>query len=90
MRELIEKVREKFGFEVKDMADAWRLVEWLEERGWVVYIITAKGRKQVDAWHPNYGTLFAQFGESPNFESILEGILTVSLLAKEIEEKGTL
>ncbi|AEO14044.1 hypothetical protein [Thermococcus sp. AM4] len=88
MDELIGKVREKFGFEVKDMADAWRLVEWLEEREWVVYIITAKNRKQVDAWHPRYGTLFAQFGEVPNFGSIFEGILTVALLAKELEEKG--
>ncbi|MCD6523877.1 MAG: hypothetical protein J7K48_02615 [Thermococcus sp.] len=88
MEDLIGKVREKFGFEVEDMADAWKLVEWLEEKGWVVYIITAKDRKQVDAWHPRYGTLFAQFGEVPNFGSILEGILTVALLAKEIEENG--
>ncbi|WP_297063477.1 hypothetical protein [Thermococcus sp.] len=90
MEELIGKVREKFGFEVENMADAWKLVDWLEERGWVVYIITARDRKQVDAWHPNYGTLFAQFGETPNFGSILEGILTVALLAKELEEKGTI
>ncbi|WP_297480479.1 hypothetical protein, partial [Thermococcus sp.] len=89
MEELIGKVREKFGFEVENMADAWKLVDWLEERGWVVYIITARDRKQVDAWHPNYGTLFAQFGETPNFGSILEGILTVALLARELEEKGT-
>ncbi|MEO2152101.1 MAG: hypothetical protein ABGW50_05540 [Thermococcus sp.] len=90
MEELIGKVREEFGLEVKDMADAWKLVEWLEEREWVVYIITAKNRKQVDAWHPRYGTLFAQFGEVSNFGSILEGILTVALLAKELEEKGTI
>jgi hypothetical protein len=88
--ELIEKVREKFGVSVENMADAWKLVEWLEERDWVVYIITAKNRKQVDAWHPSYGTLFAQFGEVPNFESIFEGILTVALLAKELEESGHL
>ena len=88
MEELIGKVREKFGFEVENMADAWKLVDWLEERGWVVYIITARDRKQVDAWHPNYGTLFAQFGKTPNFGSILEGILTVALLAKGLEEKG--
>ncbi len=88
MEELVEKVREKFDLEVNDMADAWKLVEWLEEKGWVVYIITAKDRKQVDAWHPRYGTLFAQFGEVPDFGSILEGVLTVALLAKELEEKG--
>ncbi|WP_457742585.1 hypothetical protein [Thermococcus sp.] len=88
MEDLTEKIREKFGFRVNDMADAWRLVDWLEERGWVVYIITAKNRKQVDAWHQKYGTLFAQFGEVPNFRSIFEGILTVALLAKELEEKG--
>ncbi|MFA4647224.1 hypothetical protein P8X24_08250 [Pyrococcus kukulkanii] len=88
MEELIKEVREKFGIEVRNMEDAWRLVEWLEERGWVVYIITAKDRKQVDAWHSSYGTLFAQFGEIPNFPSILEGILKVALLAKKLEEEG--
>lgn len=90
MNELVDKIREKFGFDVSNMADAWKLVEYLEGKGWVVYIITARDRKQVDAWHQNYGTLFAQFGEVPNFESVLEGILTVALLAKELEEKGAI
>ncbi|WP_297506630.1 hypothetical protein [Thermococcus sp.] len=92
MEELLEKVREKFGIEVaeNDMGSAWKLVERLEEKGWVVYIITGRGRKQVDAWHENFGTLFAQFGENPNFRSVFEGILTVALLAKELEEKGVL
>ena len=93
MNELFERVKEEYGVEIRngdDMTNAWKLVDWLEERGWVVYIITAKDRKQVDAWHPNYGTLFAQFGETPNFGSILEGILTVALLVKELEEKGTI
>jgi len=90
MEELTERVRGEFGFEVRDMKDAWKLVEWLEENGWVVYIITSRDRKQVDAWHPNYGTLFAQFGKTPNFGSIMEGILTIALLAKDLEKKGLL
>ncbi len=88
MEELVEKVKREYGIEVRDeddMTNAWRLVKILEEKGWIVYVITGKGRKQVDAWHPSFGTLFAQFGESPNFGSIVEGILTVALLAKELE-----
>ena len=93
MRELFKRVKEEFGVEIRnenDMTNAWKLVEVLKEKGWGVYIITARGREQVDAWHANYGTLFAQFGEVPNFGSVLEGILTVALLAKELEEKGTI
>ncbi len=93
MEELFAKVKEEYGIEIRDendMTNAWRLVEALKERGWVVYIITAKGREQVDAWHPDYGTIFSQFGESPNFESTLEGILTIAVLARELEKNGTL
>ncbi|AMQ19460.1 hypothetical protein [Thermococcus peptonophilus] len=91
MNELFEKIREEFGIEIKgkkDMTNAWKLVEMLEEKGWVVYIITAKGRKQVDAWHPNFGSLFAQFGENPDFGSVLEGICNVALLVRELEKHG--
>nr|WP_209477641.1 hypothetical protein [Thermococcus stetteri] len=91
MNELFEKIREEYGIEIKDegdMTNAWKLVEILEEKGWVVYIITAKGRKQVDAWHPNFGSLFAQFGETPGFGSILEGICNVALLVRELERYG--
>ncbi|WP_297487179.1 hypothetical protein [Thermococcus sp.] len=91
MEGLFERIREEYGVEIRDgedMTGAWRLVESLKERGWVVYIITGKGREQVDAWHPNFGSLFAQFGETPNFGSVLEGICTTALLVKELEKKG--
>jgi lauroyl/myristoyl acyltransferase len=91
MEDLIQRVREEYGVEIKnekDMTSAWKLVETLEEKGWVVYIITGKGRKQVDAWHPNFGSLFAQFGENPGFSSILEGICNVALLVRELEKHG--
>ena len=93
MRELIEKVREEYGVEIKDendMTSAWRLVEILKDKGWVVYVITAKGREQVDAWHPSYGSLYAQFGEIPLFRSIVEGICVTALHVRELEKDGTL
>ncbi|NJF25643.1 hypothetical protein [Thermococcus sp. Bubb.Bath] len=91
MNELFDKVREEYGIEIRDegdMTSAWKLVEVLKEKGWVVYIIAAKGREQVDAWHPNFGSLFAQFGETPNFESVLEGICNIALLVRELENNG--
>lgn len=92
MSELFEKVKEAYGIEIhdeSDMTNAWKLVEILKEKGWVIYVITAKGREQVDAWHPAFGSLFAQFGESPGFKSVLEGICNVALLIRGLEENGT-
>jgi len=92
MSELFEKIRAEYGVEIEDendMTSAWKLVEMLKEDGWVVYIITAKGREQVDAWHPNYGSLYAQFGEIPHFKSVIEGICVTALTIKELKEKGT-
>lgn len=91
MEGLFERIKEKYGIEIlneTDMTNAWKLIEILKEKGWVVYIITAKGRNQVDAWHPKFGSLFAQFGENPNFESVLVGICNVALLINEVEEKN--
>ena len=93
MEELFRKVREEYGIEIRDeedMTNAWKLVETLKDKGWVVYIITAKGREQVDAWHPNYGSLYAQFGEIPYFKSVIEGICVTALHVRELEKNGTL
>ncbi|ASJ03465.1 hypothetical protein A3L09_09435 [Thermococcus profundus] len=93
MEGLFERVEREYGVRIEgpeDMGNAWKLIEILKEKGWVVYIITAKGREQVDAWHPDFGSLFAQFGESPNFGSVLEGICNVALLVRELEKKGVL
>ncbi len=93
MESLFTRAKEEYNVEIRDptdMTSAWRLVEILEDKGWVIYIITARGRKQVDAWHQNFGSLFAQFGESPHFNSVLEGICTVALLVKELERAGSL
>ncbi|MCD6372365.1 MAG: hypothetical protein J7L37_02275 [Thermococcus sp.] len=93
MKEVFEKIKTEYGIEIEnenDMTGAWKLVETLKERGWVVYIITAKGREQVDAWHPSYGSLYAQFGEIPNFRNLMEGICLTSLRIRELEKNGTL
>ncbi len=88
MEDLFTRIKDEYNVEIRDLEDmtsAWRLVDALKEGGWVVYIITSKGRNQVDAWHRDFGSLFAQFGESPQFRSVLEGICNVALLVKEIE-----
>ncbi|NJE42218.1 hypothetical protein E3E35_03815 [Thermococcus sp. GR7] len=92
MDELFEAVKSEYGVEIKDesdMTNAWKLIEALEEKGWVVYIITAKDRKQVDAWHPNYGSLYAQFGDIPMFGSIIGGICATALHIRDLEKNGT-
>lgn len=91
MNELFEKVCEEFGIEVKDekdMINVWKLVEMLEDKGWVIYIIMVKGRKQVDVWYFNFGSFFVQFGENFGFGSILEGICNVVLFVRELEKYG--
>ncbi|NJE03323.1 hypothetical protein [Thermococcus sp. MV11] len=93
MEELFERVKAEFGVEVRnenDMSGAWKLVEMLKDKGWVVYIITARGREQVDAWHPNYGSLYAQFGDIPSFKSVVEGICLTALHVRELERNGTI
>ncbi len=90
MEELFKKIKEEFGIEIRDesdMTNAWKLVEMLKDKGWVVYIITARGREQVDAWHQNYGSLYAQFGETPTFGSVVEGICVTALRVRELEVK---
>lgn len=93
MEELFTRIQEEYGVKISDegdMTNAWKLVEVLKEDGWVVYIITAKGREQVDAWHPKYGSLYAQFGEIPHFKSVVEGICVTALTIKELKENGTI
>jgi len=93
MEELFTRIQEEYGVKISDegdMTNAWKLVEILKEDGWVVYIITAKGREQVDAWHPKYGSLYAQFGEIPHFKSVVEGICVTALTIKELKENGTI
>jgi len=93
MEELFTRIQEEYGVKISDegdMTNAWKLVEVLKEDGWVVYIIPAKGREQVDAWHPKYGSLYAQFGEIPHFKSVVEGICVTALTIKELKENGTI
>jgi len=91
MEELFERIRKEYGVRISnegDISGAWKLVELLKENGWVVYIITARGREQVDAWHPKYGSLYAQFGEIPHFKNVVEGICVTALAVKELKERG--
>lgn len=52
MEGLFERIKAEYGIEIQngdDMTNAWKLIEILKVNGWVVYVITAKGRNQVDA-----------------------------------------
>ncbi len=88
MEDLFTRIKDEYNIEIRDsndMTSAWKLVEALKEREWVIYIITSKGRNQVDAWHQDFGSLFAQFGKNLQFRSVLEGICNMALLVKGIE-----
>lgn len=85
--ELWDKVRESFGVNIKghnDISSAWRLVEMIEDRGWIIYIITSKESKKVDAYKSRT-TIFSRYGGVPNFGSIVEGICKTALIIDSYE-----
>lgn len=96
--ELLDIVNKKFDITIsgledaKNLSDAWKIVEKLEEKGWRFDIISAKVLKQVDGLRIENGnpvTIFAQYGFSPHFESITEGICKTALIALDIMESET-
>ena len=91
---LLDLVQEKFDVRIKNLQDteslsaAWEIVEKLEKRGWRIDIISSEGMKEVDGLKfkgDGPGSVFAQYGEVPNFGSITEGICKTSLIILELE-----
>ncbi|MEA3475799.1 MAG: hypothetical protein U9R23_05105 [Candidatus Cloacimonadota bacterium] len=96
--ELLDIVNKRFDITIsgledaKNLSDAWKIVERLEKKGWRFDIISAKALKQVDGLRLENGnpvTIFAQYGYSPHFESITEGICKTALIALNIMERAT-
>jgi hypothetical protein len=91
---LLDLVQEKFDVRIKNLQDTeslsttWEIVDKLGKRGWTIDIISSESMKRVDEYkfEGGPGTIFAQYGESPNFGSITEGICKTSLIALELEE----
>ena len=75
----------------KDMGDAWKIVEKLEEQDWRVDIINSKKKKVVLGMKMVEGapcTLNVRFGCPVEFDSIPEGICKVALLTILVEKTG--
>jgi hypothetical protein len=93
---LLDLVAEKFAVKLGGLKDvtwlgeAWRIVEKLDHMGWAVDIRNMKGRKTVDAFGFQDGgpiTVFARYGEDPDFISVCEGICKTGLVI--LEETNT-
>jgi hypothetical protein len=93
---LLDLVAERFAVKLKGLedvtclGDAWRIVEKLDHMGWAVDIRNMKGRKIVDAFGFQDGgpiTVFARYGEDPDFGSVSEGICKTALVI--LEETNT-
>ena len=94
---LLNLVAEKFGIrlagldDVGNLGQAWKIVEKLDHMGWAVDIRHMKGRNTVDAFGFLNGgpvTVFARYGEDPDFSSVCEGICKTGLIILE-ETKTT-
>ncbi|WP_462324552.1 hypothetical protein [Desulfoplanes sp.] len=88
-KELLAMVAERFAVElgglddVPYLGDAWKIVEKLDQMGWAVDIRNMNGRKTVDAFGFRDGgpvTVFARYGEDPDFISVCEGICKTGLV----------
>ena len=93
---LLTLVAEKFGVKLEGLEDvaylgeAWRIVEKLDHMGWAGDIRNMKGRTTVDAFGFKDGgpvTVFARYGEDPDFVSVCEGICKTGLVI--LEETNT-
>lgn len=86
---LLDLVAEKFGVrltgldDVENLGQAWNIVKKLDQMGWAVDIRHMKGRDTVDALGFEDGgpvTVFARYGEDPEFSSVCEGICKTGLI----------
>jgi hypothetical protein len=89
---LLDLVHEKFNVALGGLEDrkylsaVWGVVEKLVKKGWTIDIRVGKGSKRVDGYkfeEGGPGTIFAQYGQRPNFRSISEGICKTALIACE-------
>lgn len=69
--------------DTEDMALAWQIVEIMVGKGWRIFLIRDPETIKVDGYKfdDGPGSIFAQYGSSPNFSSIVEGIVKTALIA---------
>lgn len=71
-----------------DLNEAWLIVQKLLEEGWRIDIQAYEEYKKVDGIYFDEGrptTVFARYGSTPKFDSVVEGILRLALIIKEEE-----
>ncbi|MFO8239644.1 MAG: hypothetical protein R6T90_01455 [Dissulfuribacterales bacterium] len=89
---LLDLVHDRFSVtlggleDTKYLSAAWEIVEKLERDGWTTDIRIGEGLKRVDGYkfdENGPGTIFAQYGHWPSFNSVTEGICKTALIAYE-------
>jgi hypothetical protein len=86
---LLKLVYGNFGITVpgledtKYMSSAWQIVEALVGKGWGIDVRHSPDSITVDGYKFDNGpgTIFAQYGNSPNFSTVVEGICRTALIA---------
>ncbi|MCF8009823.1 MAG: hypothetical protein K9L17_00080 [Clostridiales bacterium] len=91
---LLDLVEKNFNIKLDGVKDeenicaAWQIVDILAQKGWMINIRRDPDLKNVDGCKFNNGpgTIFAQYGSLPNFNTISEGICKTSLIALKSTE----
>ncbi len=90
---LFELVYRNFGVRVNGLKDsenlssAWQIAEELAEQGWGIDIRLMEGLINVDGFkfeEEGPGTIFAQHGFRPGFDTVVEGICKTGLIALQL------
>jgi len=87
--ELLKLIYDNFAITVPGLEDsrhmsfAWQIVEALVGKGWGIDVRRSPDSITVDGYKFDNGpgTIFAQYGSSPNFSTVVEGICKTALIA---------
>lgn len=91
-KELLELINEKFDTKLDSIIDeenlsrAWEIVQKLLKKGFRVDVQAYPEYKKVDGIQLKKGsptTIFARYGSTPNFKSVVEGICKLALIIEE-------
>lgn len=89
---LLALVEKNFGVSVNGLDDennlssAWEIPKILVRKGWIIYVQLRSNLNEVDGFKSGPGTIFAQYGTRPNFNSTTEGICKTGLIALQLTE----
>lgn len=90
-KKIIELVDKNFEIQLQDLEDssslstAWQIIQKLVQEGWAIDLRLDKDLINVDGYkfHNGPGTIFAQYGFRPNFNTSVEGICKTALIARQ-------